>query len=176
MRQSSAELTEYSVKIQIYFLGLLMIQPYPLFAKLRKNCDQIQNGFHSTYHNLCVSTVMIDSQRSTTMVKLLTAEEVAAIINCGPSTIYQWAQCGMIPSCRINGLVRFVPSEIHAWIEKSKRLESNPIKSPWCSSRPRSKTDICRLIRKAVDSEKKRHYNKTHIGEAGPTQAQKGGE
>ncbi len=108
--------------------------------------------------------------------KLLTAEDVAAMINCGPSTIYEWAKSGRIPSLKLNGLVRFVPEEVQAWIQKHRQQASNPGNLLGHLSQRVSGLNVDTMIRKAVDSEKKRNYNLSSKGKARPNQAQKGVE
>lgn len=51
-------------------------------------------------------------------MRLLTVKEVATIIKARPSTIYQWAEQGLIPSFKINGLLRFSEEEILQWIKR----------------------------------------------------------
>lgn len=53
-------------------------------------------------------------------MKLLTAEDVAKIINAGKSTIYEWAELGRIPCYKVNGLLRFDESEILEWLRSCK--------------------------------------------------------
>lgn len=42
-----------------------------------------------------------------------------------PSTIYAWAEQGIIPAIKINGLLRFDEKEIIAWIESLKKEASS---------------------------------------------------
>jgi excisionase family DNA binding protein len=53
-------------------------------------------------------------------MKILTVKEVADLIKSRPSTIYSWAEQGIIPSIKLNGLLRFDEGEILQWIEKCK--------------------------------------------------------
>jgi excisionase family DNA binding protein len=108
--------------------------------------------------------------------KLLTAEDVAAMINCGPSTIYEWAKGGRIPSLKLNGLVRFVPEEVQDWINNSRQQASNPGKAFAHHSQRVRRTDVNGIIRGAIDAQKKKTYNFPSKGEARPNQAQKGVE
>lgn len=91
--------------------------------------------------------------------KLLTAEDVAAMLNCGPSTIYEWAKSGKIPSLKLNGLVRFVPEEVQQWIQKSRQSASNPGKSLGLLSQRVTGVKVDTIIRRTIDAEKKRNYN-----------------
>jgi len=53
-------------------------------------------------------------------MKLLTVKEVAQLLGSRPTTIYQWAELGQIPSYKINGLLRFSEEEVLKWIEGCK--------------------------------------------------------
>ena len=98
------------------------------------------------------------------------------MINCGQSTIYDWAKSGRIPSLKLNGLVRFVPEEVQQWIQKNRQSESDPGKSLSHLSQRVTGMNVNTLIRKAIDAEKKRNYNLSSKGKARPNQAQKGVE
>ena len=65
--------------------------------------------------------------------RLLTAEQVAAILCCSPKTIYAWAELGHIPAIKIGvgrkALLRFDSDEVHNWLrfwkeETAKRYNS----------------------------------------------------
>jgi excisionase family DNA binding protein len=58
-------------------------------------------------------------------MKLLTVKEVAEIIKAKPSTIYSWAEQGVIPCLKINGLLRFDEDKIISWLRDSckKQIE-----------------------------------------------------
>lgn len=53
--------------------------------------------------------------------KLLTADQVAAIICCSAKTVYSWAELGQIPSIKIGtgrkALLRFDSEEVNAWLK-----------------------------------------------------------
>ncbi len=98
--------------------------------------------------------------------KLLTAEDVAAMINCGPSTIYEWAKSGRIPSLKLNGLVRFAPEEVREWIQRSRQPASDPQKLLGHLSQRVAGVNIDTIIRKTIDVEKKRNYNFSHKRES----------
>lgn len=68
--------------------------------------------------------------------KLLSAEEVASILNVKPSTILEWALKGKIPSLKLSagkkGIVRFNGNKLNLWLEKKEREPrgtSKPIRS-----------------------------------------------
>lgn len=50
-------------------------------------------------------------------MKLLTVKEVADFLKAKQSTVYSWAEQGLIPSFKINGLLRFDDDAIQAWIK-----------------------------------------------------------
>ncbi len=54
-------------------------------------------------------------------MKFITAEEVAKLLKAKPKTIYAWADQGMIPSFKLNGLLRFTEDEILKWAKSCKK-------------------------------------------------------
>jgi excisionase family DNA binding protein len=50
-------------------------------------------------------------------MKILTVNQVAELIQAKPSTVYAWAEQSRIPSIKINGLRRFIESEILSWLD-----------------------------------------------------------
>ena len=50
-------------------------------------------------------------------MKILTPKQVAELIQAKPSTVYAWAEQSRIPSIKINGLRRFIESEILTWLD-----------------------------------------------------------
>jgi excisionase family DNA binding protein len=52
------------------------------------------------------------------MMRLLTAKEVAILLNASPSWVYHQAESGKLPSRLVGGtLRRFLPEEIKAFVE-----------------------------------------------------------
>jgi len=51
---------------------------------------------------------------------LISPEELAAALKIAKVTAYQWVRRGVIPHLKLEGVVRFDPEEIEAWL-KSKR-------------------------------------------------------
>lgn len=49
-------------------------------------------------------------------MKLLTAKQVAQMVQASPKTVYAWAEQGLIPSIKINGLLRFIESQVIDWL------------------------------------------------------------
>jgi excisionase family DNA binding protein len=54
-------------------------------------------------------------------MKLLTVKEISELLKAKPSTIYQWAEMGLIPCFKLNGLLRFDETEIMQWIRTCKK-------------------------------------------------------
>jgi excisionase family DNA binding protein len=52
-------------------------------------------------------------------MKILTVKEVSALLKVEPSTVYAWAEQRKIPSCKINGALRFVEADVLAWLAAS---------------------------------------------------------
>lgn len=48
---------------------------------------------------------------------LLTVKELAHYLQLRPSTIYNWAQEGLIPGFKIGRLWYFRPAEVQRWLE-----------------------------------------------------------
>ena len=46
------------------------------------------------------------------MEKLLTVKEVSEMLCAKPATVYAWAEQGMIPHLKLNGLLRFLEDDI----------------------------------------------------------------
>lgn len=57
-------------------------------------------------------------------MKILTCKQVADILQAKPSTIYAWAEQSLIPSFKINGLLRFDETEIMEWLTHCKEKKS----------------------------------------------------
>ena len=50
--------------------------------------------------------------------ELLTAEELAALLNVSEKTIYRWSKFGSLPSMRLGTLVRFEPAAVSVWLRE----------------------------------------------------------
>ena len=54
--------------------------------------------------------------------RLLTASELAGVLNVGTAPVLDWHQAGSIPSFKLNGrAVRFRLSEVEAWLQEQRR-------------------------------------------------------
>lgn len=57
-------------------------------------------------------------------MKILTVKQVAELIQAKPSTVYAWAEQGIIPSIKLAGLLRFDEREVMQFIESHKQPTS----------------------------------------------------
>jgi excisionase family DNA binding protein len=56
-------------------------------------------------------------------VRILTCKQVAELLQAKLSTVYAWAEQGIVPCVKLNGLLRFDEDEILQWIKACKRPE-----------------------------------------------------
>ena len=89
------------------------------------------------------------------MKQLLTANQVAELLNCKSSTVYAWAKRGDIPSFKLNGLLRFDPTDIEVWIKECRVAKEDV---PKIKTKRVGKSDMDRIISGAIASEKKSRY------------------
>lgn len=61
---------------------------------------------------------------ATATLPLLTAEEVAAHLRLGLSTVYGLARSGELPSMRLGGAVRFHPDDLSTWMQQCRRTST----------------------------------------------------
>lgn len=52
---------------------------------------------------------------------LISPEELAAALKVARVTAYQWVRRGVIPYLKLEGVVRFDPQEVQAWLESKRR-------------------------------------------------------
>ena len=55
--------------------------------------------------------------------QLMSIRDVAEFLQLNQTTIYAWAQQGMLPGYKLGRTWRFRPSEIEAWLEKRRNAE-----------------------------------------------------
>ena len=53
---------------------------------------------------------------------LISPEELAAALKVARVTAYQWVRRGVIPYLKIEGVVRFDPEEISAWLKSKHQV------------------------------------------------------
>jgi excisionase family DNA binding protein len=51
----------------------------------------------------------------------ITAEEIAALLKVSPKSIYRWASEGRLPAFREGRLVRFLESDVEAFVRERVR-------------------------------------------------------
>ena len=54
-------------------------------------------------------------------MRLIGIKELSGILNVKPSTLYQWAELGQIPSIKLNGCLRFDLEDILSWVRSCKK-------------------------------------------------------
>jgi excisionase family DNA binding protein len=54
-------------------------------------------------------------------MKLLEVKDIALILSVKPSTVYQWAELGQMPSIKLNGSLRFDVEDVMHWIKSCKK-------------------------------------------------------
>lgn len=55
--------------------------------------------------------------------KLISVDEVAELLNCPRSWVYERTRCGKIPCYNLGRYVRFNPKEIEEWIKREQIKE-----------------------------------------------------
>lgn len=64
-------------------------------------------------HDLMATLKELESRR-----ELLTAEELAALLNVSEKTVYRWSKLGSLPSVRLGTVVRFEPAVVSMWLRE----------------------------------------------------------
>lgn len=124
---------------------------------------------------------MQNSQRACASPKyaLLTVKEVAQMLKAKPSTVYGWAEQGIIPSFKLNGLLRFLEDDILAWIEACRKPAEGTNVSPSPSFHFKAKrghrNDVDSIVRKVIDSATVEGYNHLQRGNQTESGPEKGG-
>lgn len=54
-------------------------------------------------------------------MQILTVKEVSEMLKIKPSTVYAWAEQGIMPCIKINGTLRFDENDILTWLKRSKK-------------------------------------------------------
>jgi len=90
-------------------------------------------------------------------MKLVTVKELSKFIRVKESTLYAWANNGLIPCHRLNSLLRFDLEEIEEWIKEPRHIPEQLFVMPVKSVKPQN---IDTIIKNAVDAVKGKRYNK----------------
>jgi excisionase family DNA binding protein len=59
--------------------------------------------------------------------KLMNIRQVADYLQLNQTTVYAWAQQGILPGYKLGRAWRFRPSEIEAWLEKQRRTQPDAL-------------------------------------------------
>jgi excisionase family DNA binding protein len=62
----------------------------------------------------------------TTQPQLLTARDVARLLNVHPGSVYRWAEQGVLPAVKVGRVVRFHPEEVRKLLERSSTHGMDP--------------------------------------------------
>ena len=88
-------------------------------------------------------------------MSLLTVKEVSQWLQVKPSTLYVWAEHGMIPHLKLGRLVRFDHDEIEMWLQAHRR-DDTPEPAPRL---PRSGTNCVDAL---IAAAKREVHNPLH--------------
>jgi excisionase family DNA binding protein len=69
-------------------------------------------------------------------MNILTVKDIAKLLKASPSTVYSWAEQGLIPSFKLNGLLRFSEDDITAWLKDCQKAPVGGYNTP-AGRRPR---------------------------------------
>ncbi len=63
---------------------------------------------------------------------LISPEELAGGMRVARVTVYQWVRRGVIPYLKLEGVVRFDPAEVKAWLDsKRQAAQKAPVRGPY---------------------------------------------
>lgn len=96
-------------------------------------------------------------------MKMTTVKEVSEFLKVKESTLYSWVSTGLIPSFKVNGLVRFDMHQIEKWLDGSQRNASR-LKGQGKGNPDLSRKQVERIIDKAIAMAKEHNYNSPHRG------------
>ena len=94
-------------------------------------------------------------------MKILTVKRLSKILKVKTSTLYSWANKGLIPCHKLNGLLRFDRKEIENWVKKSKVV---PVSIFEVKPNHMEKKDIDLIIKTSIESIKSQSYNSLKRG------------
>lgn len=90
-----------------------------------------------------------------TMNQLLKPKQVAALLNCSLSSVYDWAAQGTIPALKLNGCLRFDPDEVEEWVRQGRLKPEDIDRRVRKILKPAREVDVNAVVRKAIDSSKR---------------------
>ena len=105
-------------------------------------------------------------------MKLVTIKEVSKILDIKVSTLYSWASSDMIPSRRLNGLIRFDLDEIYEWVKDQNTYNT---KGRATHKKACKNKDLDTVITNAIEAENVTRYNRPQRGNQ-TIQAGRGGK
>lgn len=100
-------------------------------------------------------------------MQIVTLKEVSQFLKVKESTLYSWAEKGLIPARKLNGLWRFDMDEIREWFRNSIK---RPVKADMAFKKSVKRSDVDAIIKKVIDDVNGKGYNSS-IGKPGPNQA-----
>lgn len=90
-------------------------------------------------------------------MKLITIDELSEYLKIKQSTLYSWASSSMIPSYKLNGVLRFDKDEIEEWVKKNKVEPFNPKQRIKLSDMQNKNVDINGIVKRAISEVKKKN-------------------
>ena len=105
-------------------------------------------------------------------MKLITIKEVSKILGIKVSTLYSWASSGMIPSHRLNGLIRFDMDKIYEWVrgQNTYNTKGRASHKKTCKNK-----ELSAIITNVIEAENVTRYNPRERGNQ-TIQAGRGGK
>lgn len=82
-------------------------------------------------------------------MRLMDIKEVSGFTKVKVSTLYTWASSGLIPSFKLNGVLRFDLDEVIDWVKRGRNMKADPT-----PRKRRGTGDIDAIIKKAVEGTK----------------------
>ena len=64
------------------------------------------------------------------MEELLSPKELSRILKISPITVYKWAERGILPSYKLEGVVRFSRDDVLEFIQKHRRVSQKLVNGP----------------------------------------------
>ena len=55
-------------------------------------------------------------------LELLSAKQLASLLKVSLPCVYRWAEKGILPSYKLEGVVRFRCDDVFDWLQKRKRV------------------------------------------------------